>query len=89
MLKAHSEIPTVSSTAEQVVSARLHPASLQGGQIAFRVLFEVLPQPRVGKVFSVNCGTWVTAGSVGYGEVALGDFVIDYHQMLMKRQARP
>ncbi|KIN00494.1 hypothetical protein OIDMADRAFT_104394 [Oidiodendron maius Zn] len=78
MLKAYGEIPTVGATAEQAVSARLYPVGLQeGNQIAFRALFEVLPQPIAGKVFSVNCGTWFTAGSVGYGEVALGDFVIE------------
>ena len=78
MLKAYGEIPTVGATAKQAVSARLYPVGLQeGNQIAFRALFEVLPQPKVGKVFSINCGTWFTAGSVGYGEVALGDFVIE------------
>lgn len=78
MLKAYGQIPTVGAALGQVVSARLYPAGLRtGNQIAFRALFEVLPQPRVGKVFSGNCITWATAGAVGYGEVALGDFVLE------------
>ena len=78
MLKSYGEIPTVGVAAGQFVTARLYPADLRNGnQIGFRALFEVFPQPRVGKVFSVNCNTWFTAGSVGYGEVAMGDFVIE------------
>lgn len=77
MLKAYGNIPTVGATAKQTVSARLYPAGLQSGnQQAFRAAFELLPQPRVGKVFSANCGSWVDAGTVSYGEVAFGDFVV-------------
>jgi hypothetical protein len=77
MLRAYGNIPTVGATAEQSVSARLYPAGLQAGnQQAFRAILEVLPQQRVGKVFSANCGSWVDAGTVSYGEVAFGDFVV-------------
>lgn len=90
MLKAYGEIPTLGAAAGQVVNVRLYPAGLQAENlIAFHALFEVFPQPRVGKVFSVNCNTWFNPGSVGYGEVALGDFVVEIDQTGKGKSVNP
>jgi hypothetical protein len=81
MLKDYGEIPIVGATAEQVVSARLYPAGLHsGGQVAFRAVFELLPQQRIGKVFSESCASWFTVGDVTYGEVAFDDIVFEVDQ---------
>ena len=81
MLQALASIPTVGVGAGQNVSVRLYPTGLQSGnEIAFRASFDALPQPIVGKVFSMNCDSWVMAGSANYGEVALGNFIVEVDQ---------
>lgn len=77
MLKALPGIPTVGVAPGQTLSVRLYPTGLQSGNnIAFRASFDALPQSPVGKVFSMNCLSWVLSGSANYGEVALGEFIV-------------
>ncbi|KAI9730919.1 MAG: hypothetical protein M1818_007993 [Claussenomyces sp. TS43310] len=79
ILKSYGTIKDAS--AEQLVSARLYPAGMRAeGQVAFRAIFEALPQQRVGKVFSLSCDTWTTAGAVTYGEIGIDDLVFDVDQ---------
>ena len=77
MLKALPGIPTVGVAPGQTLSVRLYPTGLQSGNnIAFRASFDALPQTPVGKVFSMNCLSWLLSGSANYGEVALGEFIV-------------
>jgi hypothetical protein len=59
------------------ISIRLYPNGLSNDNIhGFRAVFEALPYPADTSIFNDNCHTWLTADSLIYGSIGLGNFEI-------------
>ncbi|KAI1634075.1 beta-lactamase/transpeptidase-like protein [Biscogniauxia mediterranea] len=65
-------------------STRLYPSGLEGAgadggkRVVFKVLFEDASAPsRENKMFSTDCGTWITVESVIYGSAAMDELIFN------------
>ena len=65
---------------EQQVSIRLYPSGLKstdGTRIAWRAVYEALPQPLDPGAFSTNCITWGMVDSLIYGTVGWDEWLFN------------
>lgn len=78
MIAALSSIVQSNLTKEQKLSISLYRTGLRSAeQVAFRAIFEALPQEKIADRFSQNCASWGKVETRIYGNIGLDDFVFE------------